>query len=451
MSAQASDAPPLEVALAKPALCNSLFYQAMLTIQTLGTAVVPGNRQLDHALELADDANKVARATETVKILKRKAMEKDDLADRRYNFCYKKFREVHDKQWIDDKYHRPKYYVRMLEEEETREKGSLDDIFLDTKKMAKWMKRFEYQYNLPPIPESAVCDICGKGDDASGNLFQCDAVVNKEKRTPCERMQHAHCAGYLNGEEPSVTLHANAWHEERFCCSGHRGEYAPPRNGAAAKAEDAERDEEMIDAAMASESFKTERTKRRQLTREFTKNSRKRQYVVEKEAKKKVPEAPKILLIGNGGAAGAQSVDLKETEVVPNPKARGQFINRTKWTLKRYHKTLTENKKAGAEPHVILMMHKLSSSSDVTFWRRTFLLQWHPDKHSTASLKTKKRIHDMSAIFIEAADRFHEIIKCREEKKDTNADKHDADILAQQEAAKPFDSSDDEETTDDEA
>jgi hypothetical protein len=97
------------------------------------------------------------------------------------------------------------------------------------------------------------------------------------------------------------------------------------------------------------------------------------------------------------------------------------------------------------------MMHKLSSSSDVTFWRRTFLLQWHPDKHSTASLKTKKRIHDMSAIFIEAADRFHEIIKFREEKKDTNADKHDADILAQQEAAKPFDSSDDEETTDDEA
>jgi hypothetical protein len=41
MSAQASDAPPLELALVKPALRNSLFYQAMLTIQTLGT-VVPG-------------------------------------------------------------------------------------------------------------------------------------------------------------------------------------------------------------------------------------------------------------------------------------------------------------------------------------------------------------------------------------------------------------------------
>ena len=218
MPAQTSGAPPLEVALVKPALRNSLFYQAMLTIQTLGTAVVPGNRQLDHALELADDANKVAKATETVKILKRKAMDKDNLADRRYRFCYKKFREVHDKQWKDDKYHRPKYYVRMLEEKEECEKGSLDDIFLDTGKMAKWIKRFKYMYNLPPIPENAVCDICGKGDDASGNLFQCDAAINDETREPCERMQHAHCAGYLNGEEPSVTLHANAWHEERFCC-----------------------------------------------------------------------------------------------------------------------------------------------------------------------------------------------------------------------------------------
>lgn len=435
----------------KPALRNGVFYQAMLTIQTLGTAVVPGNRQLDHALELADDAKKVARATETVKILKRKAMDKDNLADRRYNFCYKKFREVHDNEWKDKKFHRPKYYVRMLEEKEERKKGSLDDIFLNTNIMAKWMKRFEREYNLPCIADDAVCGICGKGDDASGYLFQCDAALNEKTRTPCERLEHARCAGYPDGEHPSVTLHANKWHEEKFCCSVHRGEFLSPRNSAAAKAEDAERDEEMIDAAMASDIQNTTRTERRQLTREFTKNSKKRQYVVEKEAKKKVPEAPKIFLLGNGGAAGAQSVDLVETEVVPNPKARGQFINRTKWTCKKYHKTLTQNKEAGAEPHVILMMHKQNSSDDVTFWRRKFLLQWHPDKHLAASVKTKKRIDEMSAIFIEAADRFLQIIKRREEEKDTNADKHDADILAQQEAANPFDSSDEEETTDDEA
>jgi hypothetical protein len=447
MSAQASDAPPLEVAVVKPGLRKSLFYQAMLTMQTLGTAITPGNMQLDHALQLTEEATMLTRATKRVEDKKRKRAEQDALADRRFNFCYKTFNEVHDERKKKKKYHIAKYYVRMLEVEEKCEKGSLDDIFLDTGKMDKWIKRFKYMYNLPPISEDAVCDICG---DGSGNLYQCDAAVNEETREPCESLQHAKCAGYLDGEEPSVTLHANAWHEERFCCLKHLGTFAPPKNGAAAKAEEAERDAEMIDTAMAREHFKTERTERSQLTHKFIKDSKKSQYVVERETKIKVPTVPKILLIGNGGAAGAQSVDLVETEVVPNPKARGQFKNRTKWTLKRYHKTLTENKDAA--PHEILMMHPLSSTSDVSFWRRTFLLQWHPDKNSTASLKNKKKIHDMSAIFIGAADRFQEIIKLREEEKERNADMLDVKILAQQEKDRSSDDSDDdEETTDDEA
>lgn len=430
----------------KPGLRQSLFYQAMLTIQTLG-AVAPDNMQLDHALQLTEEATKLARATKRVQDKKRKRAEQDALADRRFNFCYKTFNEVHDKQRKKKKYHIAKYYVRMLEAEEKCENGSLDDIFIETGKMDKWIKRFKYMYNLPPIAENAVCDICG---DGSGNLYQCDAAVNEETREPCESLQHAKCAGYLDGEEPSVTLHANAWHEERFCCLKHLGTFAPPKNGAAAKAEEAERDAEMIDTAMAREHFKTERTERSQLTHKFIKDSKKSQYVVEREAKIKVPTVPKILLIANGGAAGAQSVDLVEKEVVPDPKARGQFKERIKWTLKRYHNTLKKNKDAA--PHEILMMHPLSSSSDVTFWRRTFLLQWHPDKNSTASLKNKNRIHDMSAIFIGAVDRFHEIIKCREEEKERNADMLDVKILAQQEEARSSDDSDDdEETTDDEA
>ena len=58
----------------------------------------------------------------------------------------------------------------------------------------------------------------------------------------------------------------------------------------------------------------------------------------------------------------------------------------------------------------------------------------------------------MSAIFIGAVDRFHEIIKCREEEKERNADMLDVKILAQQEKDRSSDDSDDdEETTDDEA
>ena len=453
MSAQTPDAPPLEVAVTKPALRNNPFYQAMLTIQTLGFAIAPGNMQLDHALQLTEEAAVRAKATQRVQSKKRKNAEQDALADRRFNFCYKTYNEVRDEKRTDQKYHKPKYYVRMLEQEEKLENGSLDDIFLDTGKMDKWTKRFKYMYNLPPIPEDAVCDICGLGD---GNLYQCDAAVNEETRQPCESLQHAKCAGYLDGEEPSVTLHANAWHEERFCCLKHIGTFAPPKNGAVAKAEEAERDEEMIDTAIAREHFKTARTHRSQLTHKFIKDSKTAKYVVEWEAKSKAqakskaPKVPTILLISNGGAAGAQSVDLVEKEVVPDPKARGQFKERTKWTLKRYYKKLTKNKDAA--PHEILMMHPLSSTDDVTYWRRTFLLQWHPDKNSTASLKNKKRIHDMSAIFIGAVDRFHKIIKDREEEKERNADMLDLKILKQQEEARSSDDSDDdEETTDEEA
>ena len=443
MSTQTSGAPPLEVAVVRPALANSPFYQMMMTIRVLGT-VAPDNMQLDQAMERKKQEDNLAKATLRVQSLKKRKSDKDALADIRYNFCHQKFLDncVEDK---DAKYFKPKYYVRMLEKEENREKGSLDR-FLHNGKMEEWIDRFEGMY-AQPIPANAVCDICKRGD---GKIFICEAH-DDETGAVCNCTQHAGCAGYAPGQEPSEALCANEYHEEQFHCKKHFGNFLLSRNSEPEKAAEAERDAELIDAAEAREHFKIERKKRRELNKHFFNNSKNPKNLIQKIAKRKVPEAeaPKTLLISNGGPAGASHVDRAGMEVVPDRHFMGQWKWRLKWTFEKYYKKITKNK--DKDPHVIVMMHPDSSLFDVKEWHDKFARQWHPDKNPEASDETKAKMNEMFGIFKGAIELFRKSIKRTKKRKDRNADKYDAEILKQQKQARSSDDSDDdEETTDDE-